>query len=487
MRRRSTLYTPRTGNQNQVGAGILNGRLLATVLPQTLFLDLRASGSLQSASGLQGPSGTTSQLRSNTVQEYTVSISPYALHRFGPWGTGEVGATYGKVTQSALQDSPLNNGPVLNTGQTDPLLAGSSASQDTTSYGGHLAFTTGEAFGRYNGVALGYATYFDGQGVLANARRNIATVDSGYAVTRTVTALLKLGFEDIRYAGTSPLRIDDAVWDVGVRLLPNDQSTVTLRYGHHDGFDSLLVDAAYQPTARTRVYLRYSSGLSTQAEALQNALATSDVDSLGNPVDHATGAPLVGADNFFGAQNDLYKVTELSVTGSLLRDRDILTVNFNAQDRKLVSGSGLPQLAGFNQFGMFVDGLQPGQQQGAVRVAELGARPSAEPHGHLVRPVRRADRGRAAALDAAPGGGLGVAVLRADPDAVGHGAIQLHPDHRCRDRRRQQHGKPRAGRRAEIVLRGRQAHIRNLEGAVRQARGAAPGPRQGQGPLEPLI
>ncbi len=64
----------------------------------------------------------------------------------------------------------------------------------------------------------------DGSGVLSGAHRDIYTIDNGYAVTRNVVLLATLGYEDIRYSGTTPVRINDAIWDFGVRVTPNTDS-----------------------------------------------------------------------------------------------------------------------------------------------------------------------------------------------------------------------------------------------------------------------
>jgi hypothetical protein len=141
------------------------------------------------------------------------------------------------------------------------------------------------------------------------------------------------------------VHISDTVWSVGVRLEPDANSSITVRYGHHDGLDSASLDAGFQPTARIHVYARYSTGLTTQAEQLQNALATSDLDTQGNPVDHLTGAPLVPVGNFFGTDNNLSKTTVASLTGVLQLDRDSFTASVNSQTQTLISGSSAAGLA----------------------------------------------------------------------------------------------------------------------------------------------
>ena len=325
-------YVP-NDHQNGVNQAF-NGRLLATLVPQTMFLDLRGSGAVEAIAAGQAPSGAANINRNNTTQSYDFSASPYALHRFGPWGTAEIGGLITRSTQNAQQSTGPQTAEQL---ELASLLAANN--QNVTTYGGHIAFVTGEAFSRYSGTALAQVARFDGTGVLEGAFRDTVTLDNGYAITRNITALAAIGYERIRYAGTSPININDAVWNVGFRLTPNPTSSITMRYGHRDGLNSASVDAGYQATARARIYVHYSTGLTTESEQVQNELATSDLDSLGNPVDHSTGAPLVNAGNFFGSQNSLFRSTIASVTGTLLLDRNSVSLSVISQSQTLVSAS----------------------------------------------------------------------------------------------------------------------------------------------------
>jgi len=325
-----TIYS-RDGSQDQI-AQDFNGRLLATLAPQTLYLDLRGFGSEQAITPGQPVTGTSVQARGNTTQIYNLSATPYAIHRFDDWGTGEIGATISSTVQSALQVAA--NQPGL-----EALSAASN--QNVTAIGGHLAFVTGEAFARFNSAFLAQETSFDGTGVLHGAYRRTVTFDNGYALTRTIVVLATIGWESTHYSGIPGVVIDDAIWNVGVRVTPNAKSSITIRYGHQDGLNSFMLDAGYQLTAHTSLYARYSKGLTTTAEQLQTALATTDLNALGNPVDQTTGAPLVPVGTFFGINSGLYKTTLASVTVAWTRNRDILSASVNTQSQTLVSASNL--------------------------------------------------------------------------------------------------------------------------------------------------
>ena len=333
------------------------GSVLATLLPGAVFLDLRAYGGV-TTNGAGGTSGTSTAVSNQETQTLAFSASPFAVHRFGGIGTGEVGLTLSRSSSSGVTNigNQTNTTNLFNTSNqptnpfatTNPYFQG--GDQTATTYGGHAGFVTGEAFGRYNGTALASLAQSSGTGVLSNAARDTFTIDNGYGVTRLFTLLATVGYEHIRYGGTTPVHIDDEIWDLGFRLTLGPASTVALEYGHHDGFNSFRLNAALQPTARTRVFAQYSEGLDTDAEQLQNGLATADFDQLGNPVDHTTGAPLLlGTTGAFGAQNNLYRTKRLSLTGSLLQDRDVFSATVDAEDNRLVSSSGLPNQLGSNQ------------------------------------------------------------------------------------------------------------------------------------------
>ena len=150
---------------------------------------------------------------------------------------------------------------------------------------------------------------------------------------------------------------------MGVRLTPDPQSTITIGYGRRDGANSLYLDANTAPTARTRVYARYSQGLSTDAEQQQNLLQSTTVGSTGLLTDSATGAPVSSGGSQFGTQNGLYRLSTFSIGGSLALNRDSFSVSIANENRANISavtfgpganGTALPVLpAGSSSNGTF--------------------------------------------------------------------------------------------------------------------------------------
>jgi len=310
-----------------------NAVALATIVPDTVFLDLRGSVSQQSRTGGYGQTSTQTLSRNDQIQTIALSATPYAEHRFSGWGTGRVGYSVARTIQNAR-----NGQNTLDANQT--FLANNNAFGATgnlTTQRERASFVTGENLGRVNDVAVLEAVQYSGAGPCRGAHRNQLTNDVGYAVTRTITVLAGFGYQDLRFSGTPGTRINEPIWSVGGRITPNTDSSVTVTYGHRDGFNAASVDWTYSPTARTRVFVRYSTGLTTDAEEQQSLLQSTNVGPGGLLVDSVTGAPVSSSSGAFGTQNGLYRLRRLSISGLLLMNRDSVSVSLAQDDRTNVN------------------------------------------------------------------------------------------------------------------------------------------------------
>lgn len=307
-----------------------NGQMLVTLVPSTFFLDLRGSGAVQAANGGYAAAGDSTNSRGNQVQTTSFQVSPYLVHRFGGLMTLQVGYAFQSVTQS-LSDS--GSAAFTPSGQRY------FSDQDFTANEFYAVARSGEDLGRLALEGRAISTDYDGSGVLENAYRRIAAVEARYAVTRFVSVLGEVGYEQQRYSGVPPFEISEPVWSVGSKLTFSPESSITARYGRHDGFDSARVDAALSLGGRTRLYANYSERLTTAAQRSADLLNTTTLDELGNPVDTATGAPSVlpFANSFLGVQSSLMRVRSASASVSQDWGRDILTLTLLREERKPVS------------------------------------------------------------------------------------------------------------------------------------------------------
>lgn len=285
-----------------------------TVVPELAFVDLRGFAAEQALSTATAPAGTTTLDRQNQVQTYSFSVTPYVTYRIGDWGTAQVGAAVADTLQSTL-------GAKLPGAGTD--------SQNLGSVSETASFTSGEGFGRILSNVQLLAVQDTGNGVLRGAYRDTASYQAGYAITHSITALASAGWENISYGRADRLHIDDATWSVGGKWTPNPDSAVTLLYGHQDGVTAASLDASYAPTARIKLFARYSEGVTTGVEQLQNSLATAQLDPLGNAVDSVTGAPLQLTNNFFGITDTVVRARSYSLTAAWGLERDNLQATVN--------------------------------------------------------------------------------------------------------------------------------------------------------------
>jgi len=317
------------GQGSTVLAHNLNADATLELVSGLAFIDVRGYAARQALIGGQTLGSAGYLTGQDQVQSTSFSVSPYIRQRLGGAGTLLAGVALGRTTQSTDQTTLV----------TSPYYAPVSSNVTTTQ--AHVSFTTGENFGRLSLAPSAVATRYDGTGVLRGARRDILDLPAQYALSRGLALTASVGHEDIHYGGVTAFGVHDLTWSGGVRLTPNDDTLVALSYGHHDGGNSATLDSHFAPTARTRLFARYSEGISTSSEDLQNAVAASTVGPGGISVDRVTGAPLLIGNPFFGTQAGLYRSARASLTGSLLFDRDIVTVTAERDQQTALSATSI--------------------------------------------------------------------------------------------------------------------------------------------------
>lgn len=324
----ATFYA-QDGSANSVGQNF-NGSLHAILVPQTLFLDARGTGSLVlGQGGYSGYSGYNANGFSpqQLTQTYAFQISPLLQHRFDGTGIAELGYTY---SQTLFENG--NNVPTVTPFGTV------AQNQNQITNAAHMGFTSGKNFGRVRYSFLLSGSQSSG-GDLGTSHRYIANTDIAYGVTRQFILLGSLGYEDVHYGGTNPINISDMTWAAGARLIPNPKSRLTLTYGHHDGGNSFTFDGTYQLGPRLLLSGRYSKGIATAAESLQSALASSTLNPYGNPIDSVTGVPLILEDNFFGTSGTVNRIERYSASLAWVLSRDVFTLATRTDHDRVLSSS----------------------------------------------------------------------------------------------------------------------------------------------------
>lgn len=315
-------YYAINGRQNGVAQN-LNTNATATLVRELLFVDLRGYASTQPLLGGQATANGAGG-QQNDVQTTSFSVTPYLQHRFGDTATLYVGLTGAQNTVTSVT-------PKGTTAALGGLNSKYMSKQE------RVALSSGPDFGRISASLEAMAIQYTGQGVYKGAHTETITASAGYALTRMVTLTAGIGHETIIYGPGGPKAIDGMTWNGGVRLTPNVDSTITASYGRSQGSTSFAFDGTYAATQRIRIMARYSQGIGTGLQNLQNAVAGSAVGPAGIPVDRISGAP-VQLGNVLGQQSSVYRTTSASVNAVWQGDRDTITVGVEKTDRLQLSG-----------------------------------------------------------------------------------------------------------------------------------------------------
>jgi hypothetical protein len=352
----------------------LNGLATITLAPDLAYVDVRAVSGVHSLYGGLGALGTigapagagaTAETaiptlagnaaglnKLNAVQTTSFVVSPYLLHDFGDWATGKVGYSLG------LSRSDMPTGFA-----TAPLPTSGNNGQTLLSNEELAHFATGDFLGRFKGVfdldMLQERTYLDLTDAVvpqgsppvmegSTSSRIVVTNTVSYDLTRSLAVFVSGGHEDITYSNQTisgapglagangallptytyravpGISIHDLTWRFGATWIPSPDGSLTLAYGHQNGYNSISADGHFQATARTLLTASYSSILGTQLEYLQNRLNLGATNGTGVLVNSLTGGSLFGATNALPVQDGVYRTDELNFGSRTTFERDII-------------------------------------------------------------------------------------------------------------------------------------------------------------------
>jgi uncharacterized protein (PEP-CTERM system associated) len=334
-------FYARNSDQNQlVHRGF--GQVSTILVPDLLFVDARAAASVQSVAGGFAQDDNIAITRDDQVQTFTASISPYIVQRFRGLATLRAGYTYsftdqGRPTNRRVPGDP-GFGPV------------GFRAAEFSSHTGYAVVRSGEDFGRLLLQGSLNATEFDGQGLYDGAYRRDALLEVGYAITRAFAGLVEFGYEQQRYNTVPAIKFEGLIWAAGLRFTPNEATSITVKYGRRDGFDSAFVQGRTELGPRTRIFASYTDRISTSALRAADLLQAIVLDPLGNPVDAQTGAPVLpsGAGSLLGIQGGLFRTRVATVSLSHSLPRDVVTLALTHENRRPVAAAPdqtVPQFA----------------------------------------------------------------------------------------------------------------------------------------------
>ncbi|MBK1657572.1 TIGR03016 family PEP-CTERM system-associated outer membrane protein [Paracraurococcus ruber] len=289
-------FNVNTSDQNRVDQ-IFSGQALVTLVPDLLYFDARGSGDVRS---LVSDIGLTDEFgsRQDRVQGLRYQLSPYLVHRFGEFATTRIGYVYRGSSESGRN--------VSRPGETLPFFNG----QGFTANEGYGILRSGENWGRAAWELRTVNTVFDGNGVYSGAYRYIHTLQVRYGLTREIAVLGEGGWQDQRFNGRTPFEVHDAVWSAGVRLSPDPDSVLIIRYGRRDGYNAVNGNGSINIGVRTRIFGAYSDRIGTAALQASDLLSSTVLDEFGNQVDSSSGipAPLAYRTPFSTSQSNVFRI-----------------------------------------------------------------------------------------------------------------------------------------------------------------------------------
>lgn len=312
-------YYPSSGGQSLL-SHTFNGNATAVIVPDLLYFNARGITGISSRFGYSSLQSNSFYSRDDAVQTSSFSVSPYLQRTIGGYGT----VTAGYVYSASFQDN--NGGIPLNFGAPNAIsTAGFGTTGNLQTNTEYASFTTGENLGRvqYSGSISASqnsgSTFYQGSTTLSDNNQ------VSYALYRWLTLLATVGYEEYKYPNGG-YSLTEPSWSIGATVIPNPDSSITVRYGQTAGVDTILFNGTYSPTARTRIYGSYNVEIQTGLGSRQNLLGTTNVGPGGLLVDRASGAPVL-SNNYLASQYPLSRVKTLTVGGVLLLARDTVSAS----------------------------------------------------------------------------------------------------------------------------------------------------------------
>ncbi len=288
------VYTP-TSYLDQFIANLFAGGT-ATVMPDLLFVDARSA--ITQASALPGLGFINPSLlpRTQQTQLYANTVSPYLResldglvdtelrYRFGATNFGgNTAATPSTLTPGVTS---LANG-ILNEGT--------------------FIAATGRNFERALSRLTVDASDFNSNSTSRNTSFN-AYNDFQYRITPDISALARIGYQNLRYPFAPEATFAGVTWLAGGQLgLGPNYGYVSLEYGRQQGVYGFTGSALYYVTPTITVTATLVQGISSPAQYLQTSLANSTLSPSGAIVDQYSGLPTAFYSPGLGLTNGVYR------------------------------------------------------------------------------------------------------------------------------------------------------------------------------------
>lgn len=349
------------GSQNSVTQQ-LNAIGLLTLVPDRLYVDLRAIAGVQATNGLLGGVGSLGNAgiapvssgglgglsgngvglaKNNRTQTMSFGISPYVVGRLGHFGDYRIGTSVDVSHSSSASGFlvlPFTGGTAPQTLLTTQQVAHFSSGDYFTNLQDSLDISLSQSNSSFD-QTVPSAPGLNVPNNTTTSRNDTVTDQLTWHYSQTVALLGSLGYENIHYSGANGLDIHDITWSVGTTLTPNPDSFITLTYGRQQGADAFNLNANYLLTARTSISASYSNTVGTQLQNLQRQLDLAGSNGNGGLVNGRTQGALFNGSNLLSVQPGVYRFSSFSLNTTTTLDRDTISVALSYTKQTSV-GSG---------------------------------------------------------------------------------------------------------------------------------------------------
>jgi uncharacterized protein (PEP-CTERM system associated) len=288
-----------------------------------LFLDLGAFAGESPVLARGRASAIDRSLGGASSQFTSYSVSPYWRTRFGPWAEAE--ARY-RFSQVAVTRDRGN----IDAAPAPALLSDTDIHQASGFVAG------GENFNRLRWrlaadhaetrVSNGGGATPGTGGSATSLRRQSASAQPSYVVTRWLSLLGTLGYDHIESSGFRK-DLDGSFWNGGVRLTPSQRTSFELTYGERYGGPNWASSLTAATEAGTALTLAYRETVENQALQSASGFSFLTRDPSGALIDTRTGLPFVGRDPFFDQSDRTFLSRGLTLSLRMPMQRDTVTVS----------------------------------------------------------------------------------------------------------------------------------------------------------------
>lgn len=280
-----------------------------------LFVDIRAALNQQDLSRGGGDSAGDRTVGSNQSLIANYSISPRLIHGNNGWADSELRYSF---SETRFLDSDV----------------GAAAAQPDNSRTHQIqtSLRSGRRFTRLTWSLTGQ-TSFTYRGDGQNSKNRTTDLRSEYAVTRQISLISQVGYEDRNDVGLNDDDNSGLTWRGGVRLRPGPRTDARIEYGRRFGGFIWSGDLTHRITARTTIRASYEEDIQTQQQALNAALLGLQPLPGGGFINPVTGLPVNPNDPGFSftSRTTRNRTANLSVVKTLGRTELTVATFYNTR------------------------------------------------------------------------------------------------------------------------------------------------------------